>query len=57
MLNLARRLRERAARCRQVTRPQFDGIANELEGLARDYEGDADRLEAAASDDLKNPVR
>ncbi len=57
MLNLARRLRERAAQCRQVTRPQFDGIASELEGLACDYEGDAAKLEAAASDQGKSLVQ
>jgi len=49
MMDLARRLRELAAQCREVTRPPSDGIATELEGLARDYDEDATRLEAFAS--------
>ena len=52
MMNLAGRLREMAVRCREVTRPRSDGIVTELEGLARDYEKDAARLEAAASDQV-----
>jgi hypothetical protein len=42
------RLREMAERCRQlVAQAHFYGTAAELESLARDYDGDAARLEAS----------
>ena len=50
MTCLARRLRERAARCRQIAWLRSDGISKELEMLARDYDEDAARLEEPARD-------
>jgi hypothetical protein len=45
------RLREKAARCRHFAlQAQSDGIAAEFESLARDYETDADWLEATRAD-------
>jgi hypothetical protein len=48
------RIRERAELCRQCARQArldgIHGIANELERLARDYDIDADRLEAWSPD-------
>ena len=51
------RLRGKAARCRHFARQaQSDGIAAEFESLARDYEMDADWLEATGADRLATRV-
>lgn len=45
------RLRQKAAQCRHFARQaQSEGIAAEFDGLARDYESDADWLEATGAD-------
>jgi len=50
MMSIAR-LRERAERCRQLAAQALaDGIACELEELARDYDDDAARLEVSDPD-------
>jgi len=49
----ASRLRDRAERCRLLAREaRSEGIARELESIARDYANDADSLER-----LSNPQR
>ena len=51
------RLRQKAAQCRHSARQsQSQGIAAEFDSLARDYESDADWLEATGADRFSKRV-
>ena len=56
-VHFVRRLRERAAYCRRLARNAMSsGVARELEGIARDYERDAEHLENRAGATRTTPT-